>query len=98
MKADRSLSTVNHQGTLLASDVGSWARYLVKFLQQYSHAGVPVAAITPQNEPTQATTYPGLELPEASEADWTRKDLEPASPPRISTPTCTETISAGGRY
>jgi glucosylceramidase len=78
MKSDRSLNNANHQGTLLASDVGPWARYLVRFLQQYSHAGVPVAAITPQNEPTQATTYPGLELPEASEADWTRKDLEPA--------------------
>jgi glucosylceramidase len=78
MKSNRSLSNANHTGTLIATDVGPWARYLVKFLQDYARAGVPVAAITPQNEPTQATTYPGVELPEASEANWTRKDLEPA--------------------
>ena len=78
MKTNGSLDNVANHGTLRRSAEGPWARYFVKFLQAYARAGVPVAAVTPQNEPTNATSYPGLDLPVASEASWLVKDLEPA--------------------
>ncbi len=61
-----------------ASIAACLLQYIVKFVQAYARAGVPIAAITPQNEPTNPTTYPGLELPESSEAKWLAHDLEPA--------------------
>ncbi|MGI8903923.1 MAG: glycoside hydrolase family 30 protein [Solirubrobacteraceae bacterium] len=78
MKTNDSLDNVGHRGALRSSAAGSWARDIVRFIQAYARAGVPVAAITPQNEPTNPTIYPGLELPAADEARWLQHDLEPA--------------------
>ncbi|MDQ2760006.1 MAG: glucosylceramidase [Actinomycetota bacterium] len=78
MKTNDSLDNVRHRGKLAPSAARPWAQYIVKFVQAYARAGVPIAAITPQNEPTNPTTYPGLELPESSEAKWLAHDLEPA--------------------
>jgi glucosylceramidase len=43
----------------------SYARYFVKFLQAYARAGVPVSAVTMQNEPQnrQPSGYPGTDMP-----------------------------------
>jgi glucosylceramidase len=43
----------------------AYARYLVKFVQAYAHAGVPVYAVTVQNEPQNRNPsgYPGTDLP-----------------------------------
>jgi glucosylceramidase len=78
MKANRSLGNTGDRGTLLASALRPWARYFVSFLNAYARAGVPIAAITPQNEPGTPTLYPGLNLPAGTEASWIAHDLAPA--------------------
>ena len=48
----------------------AYARYFVKFVQAYARAGVPVYAVTVQNEPQNRNPsgYPGMDLPVAQEA------------------------------
>jgi glucosylceramidase len=48
----------------------AYARYFVKFLQAYRRAGVPVYAVTVQNEPQNRfpNAYPGTDMPVATEA------------------------------
>ncbi len=65
-------------GTLLPSSYAPLAAYFVKFLQAYRAAGVPIWAVTPQNEPGQNTTYPGMNLDEPGEAAFITQDLAPA--------------------
>ena len=47
----------------------AYARYFVKFAQAYERAGVPVYAVTVQNEPQNRhpSGYPGMDLPVAQE-------------------------------
>jgi len=78
MKGNQSLGNPHNTGTLRASAYGPWAQYFVKFIEAYQRAGVPIAAITPQNEPTNPTLYPGLNFSAASEANWIVEDLQPA--------------------
>jgi len=81
MKSNDSLDNPNAQGTLLSSDYGPLAQYFVKFIQAYDSYGVPIGAVTPQNEPssgTVATNYPGMTLPEPNEAQFIDRYLEPA--------------------
>lgn len=54
------------------------AGLVVKFLQAYAAAGVPVNAITLQNEPTVPTHYPGMEFSEQQEATFAESYLNPA--------------------
>ena len=54
------------------------ADYFVRFLSAYAAAGVPVQAITPQNEPEQLTNYPGMDFTESQEAQFIGSDLIPA--------------------
>jgi glucosylceramidase len=65
-------------GSLLPADYGPLAQYFVRFLQAYRAAGIPVSAITPQNEPGQNSTYPGLNMDEPSEAAFVTGNLVPA--------------------
>ena len=48
----------------------AYARYLVKFVQAYTDAGVPIYALTVQNEPQNRTPngYPGTDMPVRQEA------------------------------
>jgi glucosylceramidase len=78
MKNNLSLSNVGHRGTLRYPDFRPWARYVVKFIEAYGRAGVPISAVTPQNEPTNPSSYPGMELSEPGEARWIKSDLAPA--------------------
>jgi glucosylceramidase len=81
MKTNDSLDNPNAQGSLLPSAFGPFAGYLVKSIEAYEGAGVPIAAITPQNEPSSGqlgTAYPGLTLPEPDEADLIDTYLRPA--------------------
>lgn len=78
MKKNDSLANVRNQGRLLAAYYPTWARYIVKFIEAYAAAGVPISAITPQNEPANPTQYPGLDLSTNSLATWTDSDLVPA--------------------
>jgi glucosylceramidase len=78
MKANQRLDNEHHLGTLLPSDYAAWARYFVRFIESYAQQGVPVAAVTPQNEPGNATVYPGLQLGSAQEISLIRRYLAPA--------------------
>jgi glucosylceramidase len=78
MKTNDSPSNAGDRGSLLPRDVGVFARYLVRFVQAYRAAGVPIDAITPQNEPGQRAAYPALNLSEQTEATLIAGDLVPA--------------------
>jgi len=78
MKSNNALGNPNHAGTLLTQYYQAYANYFVKFIEEYAQDGVPIDAITPANEPTTATQYPGLELTEPEEASFIADDLQPA--------------------
>lgn len=55
------------------------ARYFVKFIRAYAAAGIPIWAVTPQNEPEQpAANYPGAFMTADQEALFVRRYLAPA--------------------
>ncbi len=78
MKTNHSLGNAGNHGALVPRDYRTWAAYFVKFIRAYAQAGIPIAAISPQNEPGVGTLYPGLNLSAASEARWISRDLRPA--------------------
>jgi glucosylceramidase len=81
MKTNHSLDNISGQGTLRPSAYAPLASYFVRFIMAYAHDGIPIAAITPQNEPgfgTSGTSYPGLALPAAAETHFIVQDLQPA--------------------
>jgi glucosylceramidase len=78
MKGNRSLGNAGNKGTLRAIAYGPWAAYIVRFIQAYAAAGIPISALTPQNEPGVATRYPGMNMTPGSIATWISQDLVPA--------------------
>ena len=56
MKIYNNFDNTDNATYLLPADYGELADYFVKFLRSYASAKVPVAAITPQNEPDQPVT------------------------------------------
>jgi O-glycosyl hydrolase len=78
MKSNNSLGNVANLGTLRPSAYGAWGRYFVKFLQAYAGAGVPVSAVTVQNEPGSPSLFPGLNFSAANEESWIVQNLQPA--------------------
>lgn len=65
-------------GSLLPADESVYARYLVRTLQSYAAAGVPIQVLSVQNEPENDTTdYPGMVMPEAQEAQFVAQYLGP---------------------
>ena len=78
MKANGQMNNSGDAGTLLPSSYGPLAQYFVKFLQSYAAQDVPIYAITPQNEPSYATAYPGMEFSEQNEAAFVANNLGPA--------------------
>ena len=66
-------------GTLLPSSFAPLARYFVRFVQSYEGAGVPIFAITPQNEPRNIPAdYPGMGMTAEEETVFIREHLGPA--------------------
>lgn len=79
MKTSGTLGNpANAPGWLQPADYGVMATYFVKFLRAYAAAGIHVNAITPQNEPGQLTTYPGMSMSESDEASFITGSLAPA--------------------
>jgi O-glycosyl hydrolase len=78
MKANDALDDRGRTGTLLPADFSAYAAYFVKFLRAYAKAGVRVAAITPANEPTTPTAYPGMNISAATEVELINRYLTPA--------------------
>jgi O-glycosyl hydrolase len=54
-------------GTLKDEYSPALANYFAKFIQAYGNAGVPIHYVTPQNEPLNAPTWPGMSLTPAQE-------------------------------
>jgi glucosylceramidase len=78
MKANDSLSNLHNKGALLGKYWGTWAAYIVRFIQAYQAAGIPISALTAQNEPGTPTSYPGMDLAAWAEAKWISQNLLPA--------------------
>ena len=78
MKTNDALDNDGDAGGLRPSDYGAYARYLTRFVGAYAVAGIPIADLTPANEPGQASSYPGLQLSEPDEARLVSSDLVPA--------------------
>jgi glucosylceramidase len=67
------------QGALLPSAYDAYARYFVKYAQEYEAAGVPIFAITMQNEPLHVPhDYPGLGMMATEQTTFLRDHLGPA--------------------
>ena len=78
MKTNDSYDNLGFQGHLLPNDWSVLANYFVKFVQAYAKRGIPIAAVSPQNEPRAPADYPSMSFAEANEAQWIAKDLRPA--------------------
>ncbi len=78
MKTNDAMGNWGNGGRLLPQAYAPLAQYFVRFLQAYARQGVSVAAITPQNEPGQQSTYPGMAWTAAQEAGFIATYLTPA--------------------
>jgi glucosylceramidase len=66
-------------GYLNNDDYQVFANYLVKFIQAYDAAAVPISLISPQNEPENSpSNYPGSTFTSTQEADFIADNLGPA--------------------
>ncbi len=76
MKSGKSLRTCG--GHLKAEYYGSWARYLVKYVQAYLDEGIPVRWLSIQNEAQAATPWDSCEWTAEEEKTFLRDYLYPA--------------------
>jgi glucosylceramidase len=75
----KTTGTMIGGGNLLPADYEPLAQYFVKFIQAYQAAGIPIYAITPQNEPdVDANGYSGMIFPPSDEANFIANYLGPA--------------------
>jgi glucosylceramidase len=66
------------QGTLRPQAYGSFADYFRKFIQAYATEGVPIFAVTMQNEPAfEPNNYPGMRLDPPVRAEVIGKHVGP---------------------
>jgi glucosylceramidase len=66
------------QGTLKPDAYAPFADYFRRFIQAYSAEGVPIFAVTLQNEPAfEPTDYPGMRLEPAARAEVIGKHIGP---------------------
>ncbi|XP_077555870.1 lysosomal acid glucosylceramidase-like [Haemaphysalis longicornis] len=82
----KTSNALNGSGVLIGEPGGpyykSWAKYYVRFVQEYERQGVPLWAVTAQNEPTVGF-FPGfrwqaLGFTAATQRDFIKLDLGPA--------------------
>ncbi len=78
MKRNDALGNAKDRGVLRADAYGPWAAYIVKFIEAYARAGVPITALTAANEVGTPTIYPGLNISLSSLSSWIGQDLVPA--------------------
>jgi glucosylceramidase len=75
MKTSGSL----RKGELLPTAYATLARYFVQFVKSYAAEGVPIYAVTMQNEPLyNPDDYPGMSVTAEQQAKFVRDDLGPA--------------------
>jgi glucosylceramidase len=74
MKSNRSLI----QGTLDPHSYDAFARYLLKYVDAYAAQGIPIWALTVQNEPDfEPTSYPGMRFNAPARARFIGDHLGP---------------------
>jgi glucosylceramidase len=67
------------QGTLLPAAYASLAKYFVQYVRAYEAAGVPIFAVTMQNEPLNIPDdYPGMGVSASEQARFLGENLGPA--------------------
>lgn len=75
MKSNASL----FGGTLNAGQYANYASYFVKYVQSYAAQGLPIYAVTLQNEPHHETgSYPSMRMEPADQANFVKNNLGPA--------------------
>lgn len=65
-------------GSLQPQDYGVYAQYLVRYLQAMAQRGIPIATLSPQNEPENPKNTPSMLVTSAQEADFIGNHLGPA--------------------
>jgi glucosylceramidase len=65
-------------GGLRGGDYQAYASYLAKFVVDYEKNGVPIWAMTPQNEPSNNVDFPGMDLGAKYEAIFVASYLKDA--------------------
>ena len=66
-------------GTLNTSAYNAYANYFVKYINAYKELGIPIYAVTVQNEPEYApSNYPGLLMSAFEQANFIKNNLGPA--------------------
>jgi glucosylceramidase len=66
-------------GSLEPAAYPAYAAYFARFVQAYTAEGVPIDAVTVQNEPhVESASYPSMRLEPAEAATFVRDDLGPA--------------------
>jgi glucosylceramidase len=78
MKQNDNLNNVYGHGVLMPEYVGAFANYLVGFVSAYRNLGITINGLTPQNEPGNKTSYPGMTLSEPTEETLISQYLAPA--------------------
>jgi glucosylceramidase len=67
------------KGTLLPTVYASLAKYFVRYVQAYQASGIPIFAVTPQNEPLNIPDdYPGMGMSSEEQTEFIRDHLGPA--------------------
>jgi glucosylceramidase len=69
---------MNNGGKLLPEFHSTWAQYVVKYLYAMRNRGVPVQAISVQNEPAATQTWDSCRYSAAEERDYVKNHLGPA--------------------
>jgi len=72
-------------GTLKDEYSAALAKYFVKYIQAYGKAGVPISYVTPQNEPLNAPTWPGMSLTPSQETKLVQQMGQQFATNKIST-------------
>jgi len=65
-------------GSLKPECYDAYARYFVKYVQEMQKEGIPIDAITVQNEPLHPGNNPSLLMPATEQADFIKSSLGPA--------------------
>ena len=65
-------------GTLLPQYYDAYARYFVKYVQQMAAEGIPIDAVTLQNEPLNGSNEPSMLMSAAQQAEFIRNNIGPA--------------------
>ena len=73
----KSNGEMNNGGTLLPEYADSWARYYTKFIEAYNQEGVPIWAVSVQNEPAAVQVWDSCEYTAEQERDFVKNHLGP---------------------